>query len=338
MTLLSIDGFAHANPARYAAGVPGSYTQTATPRVPGSYYCTGAVTNSIRKTISASSEVFSGIGFRVATLAASKTLLTMYGDSATTQHISIVLNAAGHLEARRGNATGALLTTGVATLAAGVWYYLEVRVTVSDTVGVVQCRLNGSTSPDVNYSGDTRNGGTLLTVDAVAFSGGGGGAVTDYFCDWYIANTAGSLNNTWLGDVVVRTVVPTADGVHSQLMGSDSDQVNNWALVDELPPSATDYTGGSTVGLKDSYALADLPASVVTVCGVQVFAAMLKADAGLGSAKILTRSGSTDYTPNTYSLSTTPTEFTELMEVDPATAVAWTPAGVNALEVGMEVA
>jgi hypothetical protein len=338
VTLLCIDGFAHANPARYAAGAPGAYTQTATPRVSGSYYCTGAVTTSIRKTIAASSETFSGIGFRAGTLAASKTLLSFYGDSAATQHISVVLSASGHLEARLGSATGTVLSTGVATLSAGVWYYLEVRVVISDTVGVVQCRLNGSTSPDINFSGDTKNAGTSSTIDAVAFSGAAGGAATDYFCDWYIANTSGSLNNTWLGDVVVRTVVPTGDGTYSQLTGSDSDQVNNWALVDELPPSATDYAGGSTVGLKDSYALADLPASVVTVCAVQVCASLLKADAGLGSAKILTRSGSTDYTPNTYSLSTTMAEFTELKETDPATAVAWTPAGVNALEVGMEVA
>jgi hypothetical protein len=95
---------------------------------------------------------------------------------------------------------------------------------------------------------------------------------------------------------------------------------------------------GLTAGLLDTYALGNLPASVTTVYGVQVGIQAAKAEPGDGNAKIVTRSGGTNYAPNTYSLGTSYTELTELHEVDPATSAAWTPSGVNALEVGMEVA
>jgi hypothetical protein len=334
VTLLYIDGFAHANPARYSSGAPSSFGLSVTPRAAGCYYCTGAAAV-IRKTITAAGEVFAGIGFKAAALAASKYVLSFWGDANTTQHISVVLNAAGLVEVRRGNNSGTLLATGTTMVPAGVWTYLEARVTIADSGGIVKIRLNGAAADEINFSGDTKNAGTNSTIDAVTFSGA---SAADNFADWYILNTAGSQNITWLGDVAVRTLVPTGDGTSSGLTGSDGDSIANWQNVDELPASGADFNGSATSGLRDTYALADLPASVTTVFGVVVAASLFKSDAGSGAAKIVTRSGGTNYAPNTYTLNTTPTEYVELQEVDPATAVAWTPSGVNALEVGMEVA
>jgi hypothetical protein len=333
VTLLYIDGFAHANNARYATSTPSSYL-SADPRVAATYYCTGNAGTTIRRTFTAAGTLTTGTGVRVTSLVASKPLLSFYGDANTTQHITIVLNATGNLVAYRGTAAGTLLATGSATLAANTWFYVETLVTISDTVGVVQCRINGASTPDLNFSGDTKNAGTATTVDAIGF---GGGAATDQFSDWYILNSSGSVNNTWLGAVSVFTITPSGNGTYSDLTGSDSNQVDNYALVDELPPSSTDYTQGDVTGYKDSYVMPDLPANTGSVCGVQVAATMARSDVGVGNAKILTRSGGTSYTPTSYALTTIYTESIELKELDPATSAAWTPSGVNALELGIEV-
>ena len=333
--LLYIDGFAHANPLRYSSGAPSSYALTATPRASGCYYCTGAAAV-IRVTVPVSAEIISGVGFKAAALAAGKYLLSFWTDTAATQHISVVLNAAGLIEVRRGNNAGPLLATGITVIPAGVWTYLEARVTIADSGGIVKVRLNGSTTEEINFTGDTRNAGTATTIDAVTLSGS---SAADNYSDWYILSTAGSPNGSWLGDVAVRTLLPTGDGAASGLTGSDGDSINNWMNVDEIPPSGADFNSSPTPGVRDSYALADLPSSVTTVFAVQACVVMAKSDAGTGNAKIVTRSGGTNYAPTTYTLGTTFTEYRELQETDPATSfAAWTPTTVNALEVGMEVA
>jgi hypothetical protein len=335
VTLLYIDGFAHGNSARYSSGVPSSFGLSVTPRAVGCYYCTGAAAV-IRRSVTASAEVFAGVGFKAASLAAGKYILSFWGDAAATQHISVILNAAGLVEVRRGNNAGTLLATGAVVIPANVWTYIEARVTIADSGGIVKVRLNGSTTDEISFTGDTKNAGTNSTIDAVTFSGS---SAADWFADWYILNTAsGSPNISWRGDIAVRTLVPTGDGTYSQLMGSDLDQLGNWQNVDETPPSGADYNYSSTVGEHDTYALADLPASVTTVYGVQSCTVANKSDAGTGSMKPMIRSGGSNYYGSTYALNTTPTEYMELWEQDPATAAAWAPAAVNAAEAGMEVA
>jgi hypothetical protein len=334
MTLLYIDGFGHSAAGRYTNASPSAVGLTASPRAPGCYYASG-YSGVIKRPFTAASEVFTGIGFNPTTLAANKYILSFFGDAAVTQHISLVLNAAGRIELRLATNNGSVLATGGTTLPVGQWTYIEARATIADSGGVVQVRLNGNTANEIDYTGDTRNAGTNTTIDAISM---GGSSTTDYFADWYILNTAGTFNNNWRGDVVVRTLTPNGNGAYSQLSGSDGDTVNNWQLVDEVPPSTSDYVGSQTVDNKDAYTLPDLPATVTTVYGVQVAATMAKSDAGSGAAKILTRSDDTDYTPNTYTLGTSWSETLELSEADPATTLAWTPAGVNALQVGMQVA
>jgi hypothetical protein len=70
------------------------------------------------------------------------------------------------------------------------------------------------------------------------------------------------------GDCHVDYLVPDGNGDTSQWVGSDSDSVDNWQLVDEMPPSATDYVEADTTDLRDLYTVTNLPASG-TILGVQ---------------------------------------------------------------------
>ena len=117
------------------------------------------------------------------------------------------------------------------------WYYLEISVTIDDAIGEVHVRLNGSTTDEVSYTGDTKNAGTATDIDAVRF------AFSGRIADVYVLNSLGSMNNNFLGDVAVRTLIPDGNGTSSQLTGSDGNTTDNYLLVDEHNYSSADYVG-----------------------------------------------------------------------------------------------
>jgi hypothetical protein len=111
VTLLYVDGFAHGQTARYSGGSVTSWAQTSTPRVTGSYYVSanGSLAD-VKRAIPATAEVFTGIGFRMGHLG--NGLISFWGDSAATQHVTVMVNSSGLVEVRRGSTSGTLLATG----------------------------------------------------------------------------------------------------------------------------------------------------------------------------------------------------------------------------------
>lgn len=312
-----------------------TYTPSVTvPRTTGGYRGAFANSGTLYKTVTASSKIITGVGYYIPT---NNLYIMFYGDGGTTQHITVMRNTGtGLLEIRRGTSSGTLLATGTTQIFLSQWNYIEVSCTVSDTVGEVHVRLNGNTADEVSFTGDTKNGGTNTTIDRVGYFTGSGPAGSA--ADLYILNDSGPApNNSFLGDVVVRTLSPVGNGNYSQLTGSDGNSVDNYLLVDEHPYSGTDYVGSPTTGQKDTYAMTDLPAGVTTVYGLQVNSLMAKSDASLAQSRLILRSGGTDYGGTTRVLPTTFTGYYEFYETDPATGVAWTPASVNNMESGMEV-
>ncbi len=335
MALLFMDGFGGADSTYKWDLTSSTYlVATASPRVSGGIYGDCGTVKAFSKTISASARVFIGIGIRTNT----GSYISFYGDNGVTQHITVARNITnGLLEIRRGNNAGTLLASGTQPIFDNQWNYVEISVTISDTIGEVHVRLNGQTTDNVAFTGDTKNAGTATTIDKIYVHSGTGASNVFDMADLYILNNTGTLNNTYLGDVVVRTLAPTGNGTYSQLTGSDGNQTDNYLLVDESPFSSADYVGSATVGQKDMYVMANLPGGVSTVHGVQVNGKMAKTDASLASARYLLRSGGTDYAGTTRALTTTHTGYYEIHELDPATGVAWTPSGVNSAEAGMEV-
>jgi hypothetical protein len=285
------------------------------------------------RSVTAASVMIAGAAFKVAS--GQTAYLSFWGDSGVTRHVTVVVKGDGGVEVRRGTTSGTVLASlGAGTLTSDTWCYVEARVTVADSGGTVKVRLNGAGSNAIDFTGDTKNGGTATNIDAVSL---GSGASTAYVDDWYVADTAGSVNNDFLGDVRVYTLAPNGNGNSSQMTGSDGNSTDNYALVDEQPYSASDYVGSATTGHKDTYAMTDLPGTVTTVLGVQEVAVVAKSDAGAATIKQVVRSGGADYATSAVTLGTSYATLVNLRESDPATATAWTPSGVNSAEAGVEV-
>jgi len=281
------------------------------------------------KTIDSQATWFIGFAFKVGTApAATAAILQIIDD--VTLHVDLRLSAGGILSVTRN---GTNLGTGTAVLAVGTYYYIEIKVTISDTVGVAVVKVNGVT--DINLSSqDTRNGANA-SADRIRLVGI---VATTDFDDFYVCDATGSApTNDFLGDVRVETILPSGNGNSSVLVGSDGNSTDNYLLVDETAPNSdTDYVESSTVGDKDTYVYGNVTPTTGTVYGVQVLPFAKKTDAGARSIVSVARLSATEVDSTDKTLNTTYGYLPDIREAKPGGGV-WSITDVNNAEFGVKV-
>jgi hypothetical protein len=333
MALLYMDGFDAGDYAlRWICSNTSQVSNVSTTRF-GSGLAVQTNSSTVLRPIPASSKVFVGAAIAFSLLdSTARPYLSLYGDNATVQHLSIGLRG-GAIDLRRPTPQrGTLLATAPFSFTANAYNYIEVMATIADTGGRCVVRLNGVVV--IDFTGDTRNGGTSANVDALLLGANGG--TNCWFDDVYICDDQGAAPyNDFLGDVRVRTLSPTADGSSKQFTPDSG--TTNYSRVNEVPYSTANYVRGSS-GQRDTYAMADLPASPGQVLAVQNNAIAKKTDAGALSIKNAVKSGADVYYGGSTPLGVSDAVVSTLRTTDPATSAAWTVAGVNALEAGVEVA
>jgi hypothetical protein len=323
-----MDGFDAGDYALKATAISGGVGTTNSTRFGTGLALTTGSNSSYLRSVPTTTTLIVGFALKQQGLDGSA-FFVLYGDNAATNHLSLAYTGVATLTLYRG---GTAIASCVSSYPTSWINYYEVLATISDTVGQVIVRINGVEM--INFSGDTKNGGTNSYVDTFGFSTGNVGS-THFFDDVYALDTTGTAPyNTFLGDVRVNTLVPNAAGSSTQFTPSIG---ANYTTVDELPYSATDYVSSTTVGNRDTYALSDLSAAA-TIFGVQNNVVAKKTDAGNISLKPAIKSGASVYYGSTSSLGNADRTYIDTRALDPSTSTAWTAAGVNALESGFEVA
>jgi hypothetical protein len=312
---------------------------------------TSITTNlTILRAFSASASIYAGAAIQVGLESGNSNdytanLFGIYTNSGTNGQIYIRRLTSNAIAAYRGDPlngstgspSGALIALSPAGVLDGSWHYIEIFASINSTTGQLTVKVDGKIV--INFTGNTLNTGVVTTIDAIRFRTGK--YITSPNCvisidDFYVCDATGSSNNTFLGDVRIQSLLPNAAGTYTQLTPTGA--ANNYANVSEVPYNNATYNASPTVGQRDTYGLSDLTASTTTVLGMQSVAHMQKSDAGAANAKVTLLSGGGLYYDTTQSLGTSATAYTQMRQTDPATAAAWTVAGANSLEAGMEVA
>ena len=140
------------------------------------------------------------------------------------QQVTLVLNpGAGQVSAYRGTDSGTLLgSSATGVFAASAWTFLEASVTVgSGTSGSMVVKINGTvvlTLASINTQNSAR-----AAIDSTTWKASGSNTTHFNIAHCYWVDTAGSANNSFLGDVRVAGLVATADG-------DQTDFINQWPI------------------------------------------------------------------------------------------------------------
>jgi hypothetical protein len=246
---------------------------------------------------------------------------------------SVVVTPDGRIQHRLEYSGGTLLgETSPGVFRFNLWNYLEVKILLSQTVGTCTVKLNGNTvlsltGLDNCYQNNTSWNGWYT---AGGFS----------FDDFYICDGAGSVNNDFLGECRVITLLPQTDAVAagSNAQFTCSAGTDHGALVDEAAPNAdTDYLYSSTPGHVDTWNYPPL-GYTGTIKGVQLNLSAKKTDSGTRAIAAVARPASTNrvHATNNY-LSTSYAYWLALWEQNPEDSAAWEVADVDGAEFGVKV-
>lgn len=282
-------------------------------------------------------QTFSGTASNTEDTASTLFAVRLFG----VTHVWFRINAAGTISALRGTT---LLGTSTFTLNVGTTDYLEFKVTISNTVGVVQFRKNSVLDATLNLSGiDTNNGGATDTWDEIKIGSlcGGSGTTPNIdgrFDDFILMDGSGSFNNDFKGDRAITALLPNAVG-NSNASTPSSGGADRYTMVDEAAlNSDTDYNTFAAAADKDTYGFGNCPISGSPIEAVCVNLVARKADTGVATIAAVARISGTDYdfgvSIGVSSSYTIQQQIWERSAVDGTTA--WTTAVIDAAEFGMK--
>lgn len=297
----------------------------------------------------AARNVVLGFGFRTAGVstanlvsAANSTLFVLSNDVNTgsnAQFALCLLNDGKLHAARCTNTVGSGLSgtvtdlgTGLVSIAANTWYYIEVRIYIHDTLGAVEIKVNGVA--DITLTGiDTKANASLDVVEQLQIRAQ---SSNNYFDDLYVRTEASSTEVTggFLGDIKIKPYFPNGDGTYTAMTCSTGS--THYTLVDEALPNTTDYVSSSTALQKDSFNFQDA-SETGSIKAVQLSAYCYKMDAGFRGVDVFVKSGATENFATSQPLSTTGKYASKVWDQDPNTSADWSQTNLNAAEFGVRI-
>lgn len=269
--------------------------------------------------------------------------LSFYDAVTNAFQCCVIFGANGVVSVYRGDLSngGVLLAQSAAgSFQDDEWFHAEVKAEIDNTAGSVEVRIN--TVPVIQLtSADTQATSHAYFDSAwigVLQPSGQTGTINGSLDDLFVNDTTGAQNNTWLGNVRVKTQFMIANGATNNFtIGGSAPAATNWQSVNNINLDDTEYVYDSTVGDIDLYT-PDPNLNSPLVHSLQVRMGLRQDDATQRVGRAQLRIGTTvypgvvdQYTNQTY------TFYKERFELNPATAVAFTGADVNGLQAGVKV-
>jgi len=268
------------------------------------------------------------VGFAVNLSGSEGTDLVRFYDNTGAVQAALAISSGGMLQLYRG---GTLLATATTALAINTWAYIETKLTIADSGGVFEARLNESVV--VTFTGDTKQSSTINTANRIYFVGRGSKNAID---DLYICDGTGTVNNGYLGDCRVDSLKPVGVGTYAEFTPQGA--ASNWDCVDEVPYDVdATYNATNVTGKRDSFDCSNLAAIAGAISGVMLSIMARKDDAGSRSLRSLTRVGGADYEGATIPVGTDYRYALQVVEQNPNTSTAWTDTAINGAEFGYKL-
>lgn len=290
----------------------------------------GSSRGTVRYPFTSGAQTTSGIGLRVwldALPSASDMhpCFISWRDGSNVALYSLTVGTTGNLQLRSGDYNGSIVaeTTGPVITANG-WWHIEARL-FSNSSGNIEVRVEGI--PVIDYDADTAASvasQVSIINDPTTFGFG----VGLYIKDFVVWNGTGSLNNDFLGSVLVTSLLPASDVALNWTPSTGSD---GYSILDNVPPNDAQYlSAGDPPPAAYVCSLTNLPDDVTSVKALMTMVRAAKSDGGDGSLQTsLISNGDTANGANR-PITVAQTYWRDVFETDPDTAAPWLPSAVDA--------
>ena len=282
------------------------------------------------------------VGFAVyrTSVASGVNLLTFYDGSNEQISVGFQNNGNSKLAFLIGGVTAKTTTGGETSLSVNTWYYIEVKIKITNSVASGDCSIyvNGSLYTSLATGQSSRNGSTNNYANKVFIGQTQNFSTAQHnFDDVYICDSQGTTNNSLLGPCYVSTLYPTGAGASTQWTPNSG---TNYSRVNEATQNGdTTYNSTSGVGNRDSYTIASLSDNPNSIYGIQQ-SSFVRIDASETTRTVNNsiRSGGS-YTDGATSgnLTSTYSWLNNILATDPNTGVAWTKSGLSSAEAGIKL-
>lgn len=248
----------------------------------------------------------------------------------------------GKLQFYRGDKTaiGGVSSTAIHTDVGITFYDIEYQITINDTTGAIEARINGGVEigPTSGLDTKARSNASANSLTIWGYNAVDNTLTPNMLIEHLlIMDSTGSAGNTFLGPVDVDLLQPTGDGFYTDW--SFTGAATRWQCVDDADPNEdTDYIFTATVGNKNTFTHPNLPAGTTLVKGLCAWSRGRRDDAATRAFKTLLRSSGTDNLGSVeFFMGDNYQWFFQPYEVSPFTSSAWTVSEVNGLEFGVQV-
>lgn len=253
-------------------------------------------------------------------------------DGSNNAQCGIYITTTGAIRVMSGAVdSGSTLTTSSPVITANAWHHIELKATISDTVGTFDVYVNGAIV--VSLTGVDTKGSSSSTVDQVNFgnswqtNAASAPRINMYVKDYVLWDTAGSINNTFFGPVFVKGLRPNSDVSFNWTASTGS---TGYTLIDEASPDDADYISATVAQTTQSeFGIENLPSDVTSVRGVVLLSRMKASDGGDCKVQMGMKSSGSQGLYTDRQITTAFTYWKDVVEVSPNTGVQFTPTEFN---------
>ena len=263
-------------------------------------------------------------------------LVSFYDNAGSASQVELSYNFATHqlTVTRNGTALG----TCAGLYLPGVWYYLEVQVTISSTAGAVTVNAYPAPTPGgSNAVFAATNLNTQTSANAAFDTLILARSWPVYFDDLYVTNPSGGANVGFLGESRITTILPTGDSAVNHAFTPSTGTAHFSCVSQSDPTTDVPSVSANAVGAIDTYTF-PVPGINGTVAGVKVSLCARKDDTGARSiaSEFRTNAG-VEHSGTEQSLYSNYKFFGTNWDLNPATSAAWVAADFAGAEFGMKV-
>lgn len=274
------------------------------------------------------------------TLAAVGAEVVMGGVGHTSaRHVFMARNYDGSLTVYRndGASNTSLGTTAPDVIRVSDAYYVEMKTTIHNSTGTVDVWVNGVNV--LSLTGQDTQNGSSSSVRTLWMGNEAGNGNTEWDIDdlYTFDSVAGEVDDV-LGPVRVEWLKADGIGTHTGDF-TNVGGASEWQSVRDVsgPDDDTTYITSATVGHQHTSTMGNTSLPAGTIYGVQALIHARVTDAGFRGIKPLFVQGGSDYLGTEQYPGTSYRYLHEVFETDPDTSAAWDIAGVNSVQLGVEV-